>query len=217
MADGNSMQITTKVTPRSVTETTSRLTDILAAKGLKGLRCDRPECRGEPGRRRDGAGAGAGLRPPVARGMLGRPPATGQRAGTEATSSAIGAARSISCRAGRCRRTRNYRTRSPWSRGSARCIWSCCTATARRPGPDHDKDGDPGAAAHLRTRLVRPRRAFCRRPATSPGSEAQWKLFGRICGLSRPIYGALCKTPPPRVPDLRRCVREAGFCISLTI
>ncbi len=27
--------------------------------------------------------------------------------------------------------------------------------------------------------------------------------------------GALCETPLPQVPDLRRCVREAGFCISL--
>jgi uncharacterized protein (DUF302 family) len=35
MADGNTMQITTKVSPRSVTQTTSRLTGILAAKGLK--------------------------------------------------------------------------------------------------------------------------------------------------------------------------------------
>ena len=35
MADGNAMQITTKVSPRSVTETVSRLTGILAAKGLK--------------------------------------------------------------------------------------------------------------------------------------------------------------------------------------
>ena len=35
MADGNTMQITTKVSPRPVTETTSRLTGILAAKGLK--------------------------------------------------------------------------------------------------------------------------------------------------------------------------------------
>ena len=26
---------------------------------------------------------------------------------------------------------------------------------------------------------------------------------------------ASCKTPLPRVPDLRRCLREAGFCISL--
>ena len=29
------------------------------------------------------------------------------------------------------------------------------------------------------------------------------------------MYRALCKTPPPQVSDLRRCVREAGFCISL--
>jgi uncharacterized protein (DUF302 family) len=35
MADGNAIQITTKVSPRSVTETVSRLTGILAAKGLK--------------------------------------------------------------------------------------------------------------------------------------------------------------------------------------
>jgi uncharacterized protein (DUF302 family) len=35
MADGNAMQITTKLSPRSVTETVSRLTGILAAKGLK--------------------------------------------------------------------------------------------------------------------------------------------------------------------------------------
>jgi uncharacterized protein (DUF302 family) len=35
MADGNAMQITTKVSPRSVTETVSRFTGILGAKGLK--------------------------------------------------------------------------------------------------------------------------------------------------------------------------------------
>jgi uncharacterized protein (DUF302 family) len=35
MADWIETQITTKVSPRSVTETVSRLTDILAAKGLK--------------------------------------------------------------------------------------------------------------------------------------------------------------------------------------
>jgi len=31
------------------------------------------------------------------------------------------------------------------------------------------------------------------------------------------IPGALCKTPPPQVSDLRRCVRETGFCISLLL
>lgn len=35
MADGNATQITTKVSPRPVTETVSRLTDLLAAKGVK--------------------------------------------------------------------------------------------------------------------------------------------------------------------------------------
>ena len=35
MADGNATQITTKVSPRSVTETVSRMTDLLAAKGVK--------------------------------------------------------------------------------------------------------------------------------------------------------------------------------------
>jgi uncharacterized protein (DUF302 family) len=35
VADGNAMQITTKVSPRSVTETVSRLTGILGGKGLK--------------------------------------------------------------------------------------------------------------------------------------------------------------------------------------
>lgn len=35
MADGNATQITTKVSPRSVTETVSRLTDLLAARGVK--------------------------------------------------------------------------------------------------------------------------------------------------------------------------------------
>ncbi len=35
MADGNATQITTKVSPRSVTETVSRLTGLLAAKGVK--------------------------------------------------------------------------------------------------------------------------------------------------------------------------------------
>ena len=35
MADGNATQITTKVSPRSVTETVLRLTGILAAKGVK--------------------------------------------------------------------------------------------------------------------------------------------------------------------------------------
>ena len=35
MADGNAMQITTKISPRSVSETVARLTGILGAKGLK--------------------------------------------------------------------------------------------------------------------------------------------------------------------------------------
>jgi uncharacterized protein (DUF302 family) len=35
MADGNATQITTKVSPRSVAETVSRLTGLLAAKGVK--------------------------------------------------------------------------------------------------------------------------------------------------------------------------------------
>ena len=35
MADGNATQITTKVSPRSVTETVSRLTGFLAAKSVK--------------------------------------------------------------------------------------------------------------------------------------------------------------------------------------
>ena len=35
MADGNATQITTKVSPRSVTETVLRLTGLLAAKGVK--------------------------------------------------------------------------------------------------------------------------------------------------------------------------------------
>jgi uncharacterized protein (DUF302 family) len=35
MADGNATQITTKVSPRSVTETVSRLTELLAAKSVK--------------------------------------------------------------------------------------------------------------------------------------------------------------------------------------
>ena len=33
--------------------------------------------------------------------------------------------------------------------------------------------------------------------------------------LSRTSHRALCKTPLPQVPDLRRCAREAGLCISL--
>ena len=35
MADWNATQITTKVSPRSVTDTVSRLTGLLAAKGVK--------------------------------------------------------------------------------------------------------------------------------------------------------------------------------------
>ncbi|MGC2504303.1 MAG: amino acid adenylation domain-containing protein, partial [Silvibacterium sp.] len=49
--------------------------------------------------------------------------------------------------------------------------WSHCRATVCGGiHADHDEDGGAGAAAHLRTRLVRPRRALRRRSATSgPG------------------------------------------------
>ena len=52
MADWTETDITTKVSPRSVTNTVSRLTGILVREGPEDLRRDRPERRSEPGRMR---------------------------------------------------------------------------------------------------------------------------------------------------------------------
>jgi hypothetical protein len=52
-------------------------------------------------------------------------------------------------------------------------------------------------------------------PRCTPVNEftCEWQCCECYAVSSR----ALCKTSPPQVPDLQRCVREAWFCISLPV